>query len=158
MCVVSCGSCNCIVVLVVVVVVCMYVLSFDTDCYIPRWCSDMEDNDEEGEDDLEDALSEFEAADKVRTVYYSVVDCVSLSAAWVMRVSVCLMYIYHRNYTPTNTPTATVLQEDDGEEEALVAAFQQAQLASACNSPQQAQRKEAAVEVTEAAVLPEEGK
>ena len=65
------------VVLVVVAVVCMYVLSFDTDCYIPRWCSDMEDNDEEGEDDLEDALSEFEAADKVRTVYYSVVDCVT---------------------------------------------------------------------------------
>lgn len=50
----------------------MYVFSSDTDCYIPRWCSDMEDNDEEGEDDLEDALSEFEAADKVHT-YWTVV-------------------------------------------------------------------------------------
>lgn len=59
-------------VLVVVAVVCMYVFSSDTDCYIPRWCSDMEDNDEEGEDDLEDALSEFEAADKVHT-YWTVV-------------------------------------------------------------------------------------
>ncbi len=33
----------------------------------------MEDNDEEGEDDLEDALSEFEAADKVNTVLYTIV-------------------------------------------------------------------------------------